>query len=62
MMPPLISLREDPFLLLSDYLMNLNTSNKSWTLHNNLLWQYKNFKHYFMIPVDVDTKDSNATT
>ena len=62
MMPPLISLREDPFLLLSDYLMNLNTSNKSWTMHNNLLWQYKNFKHYFMIPVDVDTKDSNATT
>ena len=56
MMPPLVSLRDDPFLLLSDYLINLNHSNTSWTLHNNLLWQYKDSKHYFMIPVDVDTE------
>ncbi len=62
MMPPLVSLSDDPFLLLSDYLININASNTSWTLHNNLLWQYKSFKHYFMIPVDVDTKDYDLTT
>ena len=62
MMPPLVSLREDPFLLLSNYLMGINGSATSWTLHNNLLWQYKNFKHYFMIPVDVSTQNIDTTT
>ncbi len=61
-MPPLVPIREDPFLLLSDYLLNMNSTGTTWTLHNNLLWQYKDDKHYFMIPVDVDTKDMNLAT
>ena len=40
MMPPLVPIKQDPFLLLSDYLMNINSTGASWTLHNNLLWQY----------------------
>ena len=52
MMPPIVPLREDPFLLLSNYLLNINTGNIGWTLHNGLLWQYNDSKHYFMIPVD----------
>ncbi len=62
MMPPLVPIKQDPFLLLSDYLININTIGTSWTMHNNLLWQYTNSKHYFMIPVDVDTKNTDAST
>ena len=58
MMPPIVPLGQDPFLLLSGYLLNINTSNTAWTLHNGLLWQYKDSKHYFMVPVDV----TNAKT
>lgn len=61
MMPPLVPIREDPFLLLSDYLLNMNTSGNTWTLHNNLLWQFKDFKHYFMIPIDIDTKNADKS-
>ena len=53
MMPPIVPLREDSFLLLSSYLLNINTSNSAWTLHNGLLWQYKDSTHYFMVSVDV---------
>ena len=60
MMPPIVPLREDSFLLLSNYLLNINTYNMGWALHNGLLWQHKNSAHYFMIPVDV--VDTNATT
>lgn len=59
MMPPMVPLREDPFLLLSDYILNINSGNSAWTLNNGILWQYKDSKHYFMIPVDVDM--TNAT-
>ena len=62
MMPPLVPMREDPFLLLSDYLLNINNANSGWILHNGLLWQHKNSKHYFMVPVDVDTTNANTTT
>ena len=60
MMPPIIPLRIDPFLLLSDYLLNINTTNSAWNLHNGLLWQYKDNKHYFMIPLDVDTQNTKT--
>lgn len=60
MMPLIVPLREDPFLLLSNYLLNINNGNIGWTLHNGLLWQYNDSKHYFMIPVDVvNTKTTN---
>ena len=62
MMPQMIPLRDDPFLLLSDYLLNINNDSSGWTLHNGLLWQYKNYKHYFLIPLDVNTKNSDKTT
>lgn len=59
MIPPLISLRDDPFGLLSDYIMNIGNTNTTWTLNNGLLWQNIDGVHYFMIPIDTD--DSNAT-
>ena len=62
MMPPLVPVREDPFLLLSDYLLNINNTNSVWTLHNGLLWQYKDSRNYFMIPIDVDSKNIDETT
>lgn len=62
MMPPIIPLREDPFLLLTDYILNINTGNSSWTWNNGLLWQYKDSKHYFMIPVDIDMSNADLAT
>ena len=58
MLPPIVPLREDPFLLLSDYLLNINSSNSTWTIHNGMLWQNQDSKHYFMISVDVDTSNT----
>lgn len=60
MMPLIVPLREDPFLLLSNYLLNINTGNTGWTLHNGLLWQYNDSKHYFMIPVDAINTDTTT--
>lgn len=59
MMPPLVSIGDDPFMLLSDYIMNINMGNSTWTLHNGLLWQNRDGINYFMIPVDVNA--NNAT-
>jgi predicted exporter len=61
MMPPLIPIHDDPFLLLSDYLININSGNSVWTLNNGLLWQYKDNTHYFMIPVNVNTSDTSES-
>ncbi len=58
MLPPIVPLREDPFLLLSDYLLNINSSNSTWTIHNGMLWQKQDSKHYFMVSVDVDTSNT----
>ncbi len=54
MMPPIVSLSQDPFMLLSDYVMNINVGDNTWTLHNGLLWQNIDGTHYFMIPIDVN--------
>ncbi len=59
MIPPLVSISDDPFMLLSDYITNINTGNSTWTLHNGLLWQNKDSVHYFMIPVDVNVADAS---
>ena len=61
MIPPLVSVRDDPFMLLSDYLSGINTNSSGWTLHNGLLWQYKDSVHYFMIPIDVNMQNANKT-
>ena len=61
MMPPLVPINEDPFMLLSDYIMNINSGESSWSLHNGLLWQNKDGLHYFMIPVDVNAGNATRT-
>ncbi len=59
MMPPLIPLRDDPFGLLSDYIMNIGSGTATWALNNGLLWQNIDGVNYFMIPIDTD--NLNAT-
>ena len=61
MMPPLVPIHDDPFMLLSNYLMNINSENSTWTLHNGLLWQYKDSTHFFMIPINVNSNDATRT-
>ncbi len=53
MIPPLVSIKDDPFLLLSNFIMNFQQTGTNWKLHNGFLWQYNEPFHYFMIPVDV---------
>lgn len=60
LMPPLVSLRDDPFMLLSNYILNINNANSGWTINNDLLWQHKDAKNYFMIPVDIDMQNKDS--
>lgn len=62
MVPQLFSVSNDPFLLLSDFLISMQKNGTKWTLRDGILWQYVGSKHYFMIPVNTDSLDSEKTS
>ena len=59
MAPNILSLNTDPFLLSTNYMLELKSANGKWGVRDGFLWQYNAPFHYILISVNVDT--SNAT-
>ena len=58
MMPNLLSLSEDPFLLFTNYVSAMGNNGTNWMVQNGALWQYKAPYNFYMLPVEVATKDN----
>ncbi|MBO5997783.1 MAG: hypothetical protein J6P93_04590 [Alphaproteobacteria bacterium] len=52
--PPVVPLKQDAFLLLSDYIQNINQPPSSWKEKDGVLWQEKNGKNYILILIKMD--------
>ena len=59
MTPGILSVKEDPFLLTTNYVSELKTANGKWGLRDGFLWQYNMPNHYILISANVNTTDTN---
>ena len=56
-MPPIVPLKDDPFLLLSDYIQSIDRTQSAWQEKDGVLWQEKNGKNYIYLFVKMDNKN-----
>lgn len=59
MTPGILTLTDDPFLLITNYVSELKSANGKWGTRDGFLWQYVMPNNYIMISVNVD--DSNVS-
>ena len=59
MVPSVLSLTDDPFLLATNYVNELKSANGKWTARDGFLWQYVAPNHYILISMDVNARDAN---
>lgn len=57
MMPNIVPLRDDPFGLLSDYIVTMGNTDTNWNINHGFMWQQIGNKHYVMIPIDTDNSN-----
>ena len=53
-MPPIVPIKQDAFLLLSDYIQNIKQPTSSWKEKDGVLWQEKNNKDYIFMFIKMD--------
>ena len=58
MAPTILPLTDDPFLLATNYMKDLKSSNTNWEMRDGFLWQYRAPNHYILISVNVDIPDT----
>jgi len=58
MAPTILPLTQDPFLLTTNYLQELKSSNTKWEMRDGALWQYVAPNHYILISVDMNIPDT----
>lgn len=56
--PSVLPLKEDPFLLATNYLKELKSINTNWESRDGFLWQYKAPNHYILISANVDVQNT----
>ncbi|MBO7066307.1 MAG: MMPL family transporter, partial [Alphaproteobacteria bacterium] len=56
--PTVLSLTDDPFLLTTNYLKELKSTNTNWETRDGFLWQYRAPHHYILISANVDAPDT----
>ena len=59
MAPSILSLKDDPFLLATNYISELKSANGKWNYRDGFLWQYVAPNHYILISVNVANHDTN---
>ncbi len=59
MAPNILSLQDDPFLLLTNYVGGLKSVAGKWGMRDGFLWQYVAPNHYILISVDISHQDTN---
>ena len=58
MMPTMLPLSQDPFLLFNDYVTGLINGTQNWSMYNGKLWQERNGINYFMINVESENSET----
>ena len=58
MAPTILPLSQDPFLLTTNYLQELKSSNTKWGMRDGFLWQYVAPNHYILISADMNVPDN----
>ena len=58
MMPKLLPLSEDPFLLFTNYVSEMGNSGTNWIAQNGVLWQYRAPYNFYMLPIGVNVTDN----
>lgn len=58
MMPNLLPLSEDPFLLFTNYVSEMGNSGTNWIAQNGVLWQYRAPYNFYMLPIGVNITDN----
>lgn len=56
--PNMLPLSHDPFMLVTDYVSNMNTGNTNWIVQDGVLWQYRAPNNYYMLPINVNIADN----
>lgn len=62
MAPTVLSLKDDPFLLVTNYMSELKSANGKWNMRDGFLWQYIAPNHYILISANIVTNDTNKLT
>ena len=62
MAPTVLSLKDDPFLLATNYIGELKSANGKWNMRDGFLWQYIAPNHYILISANIINNDSNELT
>lgn len=60
MAPNILSLQDDPFLLATNYIGELKSSNGKWNMRDGFLWQYVAPNNYILISADGNNDDNMA--
>ncbi len=58
MMPNLLPLSEDPFLLFTNYVSEMGNSGTNWIVQNGVLWQYRAPYNFYMLPIGANITDN----
>ncbi|MBR5354704.1 MAG: hypothetical protein IK122_01080 [Alphaproteobacteria bacterium] len=58
MIPNVLSLKDDPFLLVTNYISDIKSANGKWNTRDGFLWQYVAPNHYILISADVVNHDT----
>ena len=59
MVPSVLSIKDDPFLLATNYINDIKSVNGKWNTRDGFLWQYVAPNHYILISVNVANHDTN---
>lgn len=62
MAPSILSLKDDPFLLATNYIGELKSANGKWNTRDGFLWQYIAPNHYILISANITNNDANELT
>ncbi len=57
--PNMLSLQDDPFLLVSNYITELNSGGNGWIPQDGILWQYRSPNNFYMIPIKINIDDND---
>jgi len=59
MAPSILPLKDDPFLLTTNYINELKSANGKWGVRNGFLWQYVAPNHYILISANVNSDNTD---
>ncbi|MCR4918107.1 MAG: hypothetical protein K5912_04160 [Alphaproteobacteria bacterium] len=59
MSPTVLLLKDDPFLLVTNFVGELKNAGGKWGMRDGFLWQYVAPKHYVLMSVNINSQDTS---